>query len=388
MEVFLALVFLLVGAKLGGFVASRLKQSAVLGELLAGVLMGPYVLGIIHHGEFLKVVSDIGVVVLMFLAGLHIDESRFRRFMERGFVIAFLGATLPLLSGYILGLFLGLGWKESLFVGGVLSATSVSVTTRALSEMRRLRSDYGTAIMDASVIDDVIGMIILTILMMFLSPHSSATPYSLSLGFTAMSAFFLLSFIAGKKLIPPLLELGRHLDFRVREGLFSIVLALLLLFSFAAFSVGLSIVTGAFILGLIMPKRRIARVEHEVYAFGYGFAIPAFFVYMGSFLNPVLLIQPAAQLSVLLLFSVAALSKFSGSSLGGLLTGFGRHSSAMIGIGMIPRMEIAIVMAELGKNAGILSLETFSLLITTMMLTVFATPFLLKAYRKLAGFRG
>ena len=374
MNILLPLIFILIGAKIGGFVAEKLKQPAVLGELLTGVVIGP-VLGIISTDELISAMGKLGIVILMFLAGMHIDLERFKKLLESGSVVALCGVAVPFTLGVLLGLYMGWDLYQSLFLGGILTPTSVSITTRTLAEMKKLRTKAGVIILDAAVVDDILGILILTVLLATVKPGFNF--FNFIIVFLEIVAFFFIVIKFGKKLVPNFLKFGRYLDFRVKEGLFSLVLALIFFFSLVANSIGLSLITGAFLLGLITPRNRLGRVEHELYALGYGFLIPIFFVYAGTLID-ISVILPFLPLILLILF-VAFLSKIAGCFVGSLPYTRSIKESLIIGIGMVPRLEVAIVIAEIGRNSGFISGTNFSIITTVLALTVFITPLFLKA---------
>ncbi len=375
MDMFLSLAVILIGAKIGGLVAKKLGQPSVAGEIITGILLGPHVLGILQPTEFIRGLGEIGIILLMFLIGLHTDTEKFEKLFTEGFTIALSGVILPLVAGSCTGLLLGWGVQGSLFLGGILMATSVSITTRSLSELGKLKTRAGITILDAAVADDIIGVIAFTFLLAMMG-GGEFNFIQMIVIILEIAVFFFVVLKLSKRIIIPFLKFGEHLDFRVKEGLFSLILALILFFSFVAKSTGLSVILGSFLLGLVIPHREVRKVQHEIYAISYGFAIPIFFAYIGVLLDPWVIALSLIPVSAILLVAIA--SKVIGCSLASVPFGFNRGETLLIGFGMVPRMEVAIVMAELGKNAGIISPSGFSMIVTILVLTVLVTPVFLK----------
>ncbi len=376
MDMFLSLAIILIGAKIGGLIAKKLGQPSVVGEIIIGILLGPHVLGLLQPTEFLRGLGEIGIILLMFLIGLHTDTEKFERLFTEGFTIAMFGVIAPLILGSFVGLFLGWSLQSSIFLGGILMATSVSITTRSLSELRKLKTRAGITILDAAVADDIIGVIAFTFLLAMMGGRGFDF-FQLVLIILEIALFFFVVLKLSKRIIIPFLKFGEQLDFRVKEGLFSLILALILFFAFVAKSVGLSVILGSFLLGLVIPHREVKRVQHEIYAISYGFAIPIFFTYIGVLLDPWVIAFSLIPVSVILF--IAFISKIVGCSLGSIPFGFNRGETLLISFGMVPRMEVAIVMTELGKNAGLISPSNFSMIVTILVLTVLITPIFLKS---------
>lgn len=383
MDVLLSLAIILIAAKLGGLVAEKLRQPSVLGEIIAGILIGPYVFGLIQPTAFISGLGEIGIILLMFLIGLHTDIESFEKLFTRGFVIAVFGVITPLILGSLAGMSLGWDIQSAVFLGCILMATSVSITTRVLSDLGKIRTRAGTVILDAAVADDIIGIIAFMFIIASLGNGGFSSPHLLMV-VIGIAAFFFVTIKLSKRVIIPFLKFGEHLNFRVKEGMFSLLLALVLFFAFVAESIGLSAVIGSFLLGLVIPHRRVRNIQHEIYAISYGFAIPIFFAYVGMLLDPSVIAFSLIPVSIILL--VAFASKIAGCSLPSLFMGFSRSDSILIGFGMVPRMEVAIIIAELGKNAGIISLSDFSVVIAALLLTILIVPVFLKlivtGYRK------
>lgn len=375
MDLLLTLTVVLIAAKIGGLAAKKLGQPTVVGEIIIGIVLGPYALSILQPTELMKGLGEIGIILLMFLIGLHTDIEKFEKLFTKGFAIALLGVVVPLIMGSCAGLLLGWGLEASIFLGGILMATSVSITSRTLADLRKLKTRAGTAILDAAVADDIIGVVAFVFLLGVLGGRGFEPLRSL-LTVSGIAIFFFVVLKLSKRILIPFLKFGEHLNFRIKEGLFSLILALILFFAFVSKSVGLSAILGSFLLGLVIPHREVKRVQHEIYAISYGFAIPIFFTYVGVLLNPVVVAFSIVPVSIILF--VAIVSKIIGCSLASLPFGFNKAETLLIGFGMVPRMEVAIVMSELGRNTGLVSSSNFSMIISVLVLTILITPIFLK----------
>ena len=382
MDIFLELVLIILGAKIGGLLAEKLKQPAVIGEILTGMLLGPHVLGLIKPTIFIQGISQIGIVLLMFLVGLRVDLNEIKKLLERSSLIAFLGVVLPLIIGIFLGTSLGWGNKESLILGSILTATSVTITARTLTDMKKIKTKTGITILDAAVVDDILGVLVLILVLSSLGVQKLSI-FNFFIILIEIALFFIIPIKLSKKFIPKLIELGKYMSFRVKEGLFSLILVLVLFFSYLANFIGLSAIIGAFLVGLIIPYEKIKSIKHEFYAISYGFAVPVFFTYIGLMLNPYLIISYFPI--ILLVLIITSLTKFFGCFLGSILSKFNFYESLLIGVGMIPRLEVATIILELGRTSGLISEYHFSIIISGILLTILITPLLLKLIIKKFG---
>jgi len=374
MDIFLKLAIILLSARIGGYLATRFKLPEAFGALLGGILIGP-VLGIVQFSEEIKVLGELGIVFLLFLAGLETNFEELKRVGIPSFIIALSGVMVPLLSGYWISLLYGHSKITSLFLGGTLTATSVGLTTSILMEMRKLHTKEGTAILASAVIDDVLGIMVLAIIIAIKrSGHISLG--ELSILALEIGAYFTLSFLLGSPLIRETLKLSERLE--TPEVLTSITIALALILAHLAERVQIAAITGAYLAGLIMGRtKEVSRIESKVSTLAFSLFIPTFLVGIGINTNIASLSRVG---SFTLIYSViAVLTKILGCGGGALLTrAFTLKESLRIGIGMIPRMEVGLVIANMALLEGIFDDTAFATAVTMTLLTTLITPPLLK----------
>ncbi|MDP7282620.1 MAG: cation:proton antiporter [Candidatus Undinarchaeales archaeon] len=382
MNILLTIAIVLFFAKVGGFIAKRLGQSSDVGEIIVGMILGPGLLGIFTPTEFFHHFADIGIVLLMFLMGLEFDMKAFERFLKGGIMTGLFGAFVPFFAGIILGSSV-FGWSAttSFVFGTIMMATSVSVAMTVLEEVKKLRSESTYTIVDAAIVDDVLGVGMLTIVLGLIS---KSTPSAFTFGLLGleMIAFFAFVLLLGPRISDLVLKFGKYLDLRVKEGHLSTILIILFATTFIAHYIGLSIIIGAFLAGTIFKKAHIKKIQHEVYSMTYGLFIPIFFVFVGSFLNPAVLIE--YWYFIFLIVLVAMISKFIGSFFGAILSGLTKKSSIAVGLGMMGKCEVSLVIAVLAHNLGVFPENVYTVVVTSVVLIMILTPIIFGQYMKRA----
>ncbi|MEM3402775.1 MAG: cation:proton antiporter [Candidatus Hadarchaeales archaeon] len=384
----LYLALILIAPKVGGAIFSRLKQPAVVGEIIAGILIGPSVAGWLSSqilglplcldpsspaGKVAGMLSQIGIILLLFLAGLSVDVKEFRKAGKPASVIAATGALTAFALGFGAASLFGWGLLEAAFAGGVLMATSVGITVRTLLEINELHSKPGIAILGAAVIDDVFGIIALTILAGVATASVSVLDVAQILAL--MAAFFLCAGIAGFRLIPKIITyLGR---LRAEEVVLSGALAVTFIVSALAEKVHIAAITGAFLVGMMARKTPMgALLREKVSTVGYGFFIPIFFVLAGAEVDlPALLNVSLLAIGFL---AIAMFDKILGCGGGALLSGFSPRDSLKVGVGMMPRAEVALIMASVGLQAGAVGQALYSMTVLVVLVTSIVSPVLVK----------
>jgi Kef-type K+ transport system membrane component KefB len=367
----LPLAGILVGAKIAAQISHRLGMPAVFGELLLGLILGPSLLGWLAPNETLQLLADIGVILLMFMAGLETDTAALRQAGKASTLTAIGGVVLPLLAGLAVGEAFGLEWHHALFLGAVLTATSVSISAQTLRELGRLRSREGSTILGAAIIDDVLGVLVFALVM---SLSGEGNIYW-TLG--KMLLFFPVAWFIGDKVVPVLVRWERHLHHR--EASLALLLGLVLVYSWAAEALGsVATITGAYLLGVVVARHADeGHIVHDGTAsLGYGFFIPVFFINIGLQAQAAGLI--AAPTLTIVLVVLAVLTKIVGGGLGARLGGFSNRASFQIGVGMISRGEVALVIAGAGLANGLLTANLFSVLVVVTLATTLVTPPLLR----------
>ncbi|MEK3790915.1 cation:proton antiporter [Paenibacillus sp. FSL R7-0204] len=372
MEFILYLLLILLFTKLAGDLSVRLGQPAVLGKLLVGILLGPAVLGWVQPGGFIHYMSEIGVLLLMFIAGLETDLRQLRENWKAAFAVAVGGILLPFAGGFAIGEWFGFADYNSLFLGVILSATSVSISVQVLKEMDRLNSPEGSTILGAAVIDDILVVILLAVLMSFFGTGDNI---SLSLLIGQKLLFFAVAVIAGWLTVPRLMRWLAPL--RVTEAVMTAALVILFAYAYFAEKMGMAGIIGAFAAGIAIAQTPFKQVvESKVEPIAYTLFVPVFFVSIG--LNVSFEGLGSHILFVVVLSMFAILAKWLGGGIGARLTGFNTRSSLIIGAGMISRGEVALIIAATGLASGLLLPQYFTGVIIAVMVTTLVTPPLLK----------
>jgi Kef-type K+ transport system membrane component KefB len=387
LQLILALIIIITGAKAGGWLANRLRQPAVMGELLVGLLLGPSLFDLMgwpmlanaHEPHLLTEtvfqLAELGVVCLMFLAGLEIDPREMRRTGRVAALAGVSGVIVPLVLGGLVALPFGHRGQAAIFVGVILTATSVSISAQTLLELGKLRSREGLALLGAAVIDDVLVILLLSVFTAM--AEGGASPGMALNILLKMIAYLSVTTLLGFFLLPRLAEWVNGQP--ISQGLAALVLVTALLFAWSAEVVGgLAAITGAFIAGVGFGRSRLrGEIERDMRTITYAFLVPIFFVSIGLKTNARLLAGPDVAFALALLL-VAAISKVLGCGLGARLGGYTNQESLRVGVGMISRGEVGLIVASVGVNAGLIKTELFSVVTFIVLITTLVTPLLLR----------
>ncbi|NJD98766.1 cation:proton antiporter [Thermococcus sp. LS1] len=374
MDVFLELALILIVAKLFGYLTVRIGFPAALGQLLGGILIGPSILDIVSYDEGVKLVAELGVVMLLFLAGLETDIEEFKHVGVSAFIVAVLGVVIPFVLGYVGALAWGYSNIQALFLGGILTATSVGLTTSILMEMKKLRSRVGTTILAAAVVDDVLGIIILTVLVA-MNTKGSVYPMDVLIILGEVTLFFILGLLLGSPAIKEALRASERIN--LPETVSAFAIAIMLFFAYIAEQFQLAGITGAYLAGLLIAGSAEAReITSKTLTIGYSLFIPVFLVSIGVETDIHVLGHIGLFAGVYALLAIAG--KVVGCGIGGLLTKFKPREALQIGVGMVPRMEVALIMANIGLREEVFDRGTFSIPVSMVIITTLVTPFLLK----------
>jgi len=370
------LAAILLAAKLAGHLAHKVGQPPVLGQLVAGLLLG-LALGWIpvatiqDNDAQVNLMANLGVDLLMFLAGLETDWDQLQATGKGAFIAATLGVVAPLGFGFAVSLVFGYPWLVCLFVGVVLTATSVSITAQTLMELGSLQTIAGSTVLGAAVVDDVIGLVVFSIAIVATgTQHANLLVLAVSL-----LLFFLGSFLVGPKFVHWAMRLAERL--RGAEPGLAVALAVAFVFGFAAQNAGLAAITGAYVAGLLINQRgEQQELTEKVKVLAYGLFVPIFLVKSGmdvrvNHLGPLVGFVVAISL-------VAIVSKVVGCGLGARLAGLSIRDSLVVGVGMIARGEVGLVVASLALGAGIIPPVVFSAAVVVVLVTVLVTPPLLR----------
>lgn len=377
-ELLIALLAIFAAAKLFGELAERIGQPAVLGEMVGGIVIGVSGLHLIDaHNPVLHVLSELGVLLLLFLIGLETDVRRLLSVGSASGAVAIVGVVVPFAAGYGVGMWLGYPTNVAVFLGAALTATSVGITARVLSDLGHLKTDESQVILGAAVVDDILGLVLLTVIS-GVAAGEKLTAGGVARIFGIAFGFVILAVVIGSVLAPKIINLITRL--RVGKALFFASLMFGFGLAYLADLVGSGMIIGAFAAGLVLARTDRGRdIEHEVFDVA-QFFIPIFFVSVGAAvdlraLNP---FNPdTRQFFVIgMLLTVVAIA-------GKLISGyaaFGRPlRKLVIGVGMVPRGEVGLIFAQLGLTAGLLSGGLYSSVALMVMITTFVAPPALRA---------
>ena len=373
----LAFASALLGAKLLGELSERLGQPAVLGELLAGVLLGPSVLGLVPLTGSVLLLAEIGVILLLFEVGLETDLEELARVGGPALVVALVGMALPFLGGFFLTRAVGQPALTAIFVGAALTATSIGITARVLTELKALATREGQIILGAAIADDVLGLVVLAVVSRIAGP--GGVDMALVLSATGLAVGFLaLALVLGIPVGRWLIGIVGRANVRGVLGAASVAFALLV--ALAAKKAGSAEIVGAFATGLVLARtNRRHDISQAVKPVVDVFA-PLFFVAVGAQVN-VALVNPfvAGNRASLLLALGLTLVGFLGKFAAGFCA-WGKVRRAFIGAGMVPRGEVGLVFASLGKATGMLPEGVFVAVVLAVFATTFLAPPLMKRF--------
>ena len=367
---------ILLSTKVLGIVTKRFALPQVVGALLAGLLLGPAMLGLLQETTLMDQLAELGVIVLMFNAGLETDLSELKKAGRSAFVIALIGVLVPLAGGFALAALFNQGpdaFLQNVFIGVILTATSVSITVETLKEIGRLSTRSGNAILGAAIIDDVLGIVALTII-----TSLSGTGANVAVILLKIAVFFAVSVVMWM-LFHRLAEWWFNRYNRDKRRFVVISFAFCLLYAYVAEEFfGVADITGAYIAGLIFAKTpRVTYLQDRFETLSYTLLSPIFFASIGL---KVVLPQMSGTILLFsgLLILWAVVSKILGCGLGARLCGYSGQDSLRIGVGMISRGEVALIVANNGIAAGLMKESFFGPVVLMVIATTILTPVLLK----------
>lgn len=377
----LFVAIILLSTKIFGLLSQKVNMPQVVGALLVGVLLGPSCLNILHETDFLTKSAEIGVIFLMFLAGLDTDFDDLKATGKSSVIIAFVGVLIPLGSGFLTYYLFFHGQRpdtmiflESAFVGIVLTATSVSITVETLREMGKLKGKMGTSILGAAIIDDILGIIALTVITSFTVPGVEIMVVLLKI-----LLFFVFIAVCGFFVFRLFRKLEIVYGTKRRVAIYAVAFCLLLSYISEVYF-GVADITGAYFAGLILCNVTETKsyIASKINITSYMFFTPIFFASIG--IKTVITgMSQELILFTLALLIVAILSKIVGCGLGAKICGFSNMDSLAIGVGMISRGEVALIVAQKGEQAGLISPTLFPAIVLVVIVTTLITPILLKA---------
>src|SRR5262245_60373035 len=408
LQFLLLLVIIIFAAKAAGALSVRFGQPAVFGEILIGLILGPTVIDILHLWPFalnhdalrqtVKDFSEIGVILLMFVAGLETDLDEMKRVGRVAFWAAAGGVLLPMIGGVAAGRYFGYDLRESIFIGTVLTATSVSISAQTLMDLNQLKSKEGSTILGAAVIDDVMGIIVLSFVIAFSAigvpdGAGSSLPVMLSKSLFAgsklaeiilviilMAVFFFVSIWFGRRYFERLLEWVKKVP--ASQPLLAFCVGMAFLYAiFAQYLGQVAAITGSYIAGVLFTRTRFKReIDAGIHPLTYSILVPVFFISIGLEANGRALLRNSSNITLLVVILIVAIAgKVLGCGLLARLCRFNNLESLRVGIGMISRGEVGLIVAGVGLTSGVISQEIFSLMVIMVLVTTMITPLLLRS---------
>lgn len=372
------LALILISTKLFGLITKKVRMPQVVGALVAGVILGPAVLNVLSETEFIQKLAELGVIVLMFTAGLETDINQLKKTGKASFIIAVLGVIIPLVGGFFIASIFNKGNDvntilQNVFIGIILTATSVSITVETLKEMGKLNTMAGNAILGAAIIDDILGIIALTITTSLADPSINVI-----IVLAKIVMFFIFAGFAGYLFHWAFIKLDERYQRDLRRFvIIAFVFCLLLSFCAEEFF-GVADITGAFIAGLVISdSNRSKYLNSRFETLSYMLLSPIFFASIGIKVQLTAMTKTIFIFAILLLI-VAILSKVLGCALGAKLCKYSNREAIQIGTGMISRGEVALIVANKGIAMGLMLPEFLAPVVIVVVVTTIVTPILLK----------
>ena len=404
---FLALAIIILAARVFGAIARRIGQPRVLGELIAGVILGPTLLNLPHWMIFVHVdlhsmvkeLAELGVLFLMFIIGLEVEISELAKVGRVALLAGVLGALLPVALTVPAAMYFGFGFEASLFAGVTLAATSVSISAQVLLELGHLRSKEGNTLLATALIDDVLAILLVSITLAVIGGRGageveSAGFASLAIILLKMTAYLVIAFLLAWFVLPRVMNwLAQRPNIAQSNGTAALAIMFMLVFAWAAEALGgVATITGAFIAGVGLSRvsdHAEREIEETASHIAYAFLMPIFFISVGLETDLSTFPLSALPLAIVLVI-VAVISKVGGCGLGVKLGGFSNIEALRVGVCMISRGEVGLIIAALGLSSGILQQDDplfASLFLVILLTTVFTPIFVRMVFPKSEEFR-
>jgi Kef-type K+ transport system membrane component KefB len=384
---FILVVFIIiVAAKLGGYLSVRLGQPAVVGEVLAGLILGPSMLNLLHWpvfsdehlGETIILLAELGVLILLFIAGLNLHLSDLAKSSKTAVLAGSLGFILTLSMGYILATIFSFENQQALFIGLILAPTSIGISAQTLMELKMLRSKVGTTLLGTAAIDDILGVLGVSLFLALILGEVTSGLTGVLVILLRMILYLAVASAIGFWLLPKLAQISEKLP--ISQGLIAFTFATMLLYAWSAEVVGhLAAIIGAFLAGIFLSRSSLmVKINEKFSPIAFGVFVPIFFVNVGLSAN----VRQISLEGLYLLGGmtvVVIVSKLIGAGIGGRFGGMTNRESLQLGVGMIPRGEVVLIVATVGITEGLISAGVFSAVVVLVILTTLITPPILRA---------
>jgi Kef-type K+ transport system membrane component KefB len=387
---FTNLLILLVTARFFGEIFERYKQPAMIGEIIAGIMLGPSLLNIIHRTEDIKVISELGIFLLVIIAGLEINiDDILKSLKGRNIIISILAFSIPFASGITVGYLFGQDIMTNVFIGLCVAITALPVSIRILMDLGKINSEVGQKIISVAIFDDVLALSILGVLLTIKDTDMSVSAIANASALSLLKLFIFIALLsAAYLLIRKITRKGNYIEesldnvvsfLKGKEPLFAIFFAFVLLFSTFTESLGLHFIVGAFFASMLISESLIGKdnlktIEKTTSNIAMGFLAPIFFAGIGLEFN----ISSINSIGLLVaVVAVSYISKILGGYFGGTFAGLSRRVSLTLGIGLNARGIMELVIANIAYKAELISTEIFSILVIMGILTTLTTPVML-----------
>lgn len=389
LQFLIILAVIITASKLGGYLSMRLGQPAVAGEVLAGLILGPTAINFLHWDVFTDIhleetftyMAELGVLLLLFIAGLELHISDLQKSGRAAVIAGILGFLAPLGLGYLAAILLGFEPQQGLFIGLLLAPTSVSISAQTLMELGALRSRVGASLLGAAVIDDTLVVLGISF---FLAVFGGSGAQDLSAGsgilllVGRMILYLAIAIFVGIKILPRLARFTERLP--ISQGVIAFAFTVMVFYAWTAEYFGhLATIIGAFLAGLFFARTPLKpKIEQGFSAIAYGVFVPIFFVDVGLQAN-FRTLNRESLIFLGILLTTAVLSKIIGSGLGGLLGKLSARESLQLGFSMVPRGEVVLIVATVGITEGFISQTELSVAVGMVVLTTLITPPVLRS---------
>jgi Kef-type K+ transport system membrane component KefB len=384
LQLIIAIVIIITAAKIGGCLSYRLRQPAVAGEVLAGLILGPSVLNFLkwpmftnqHLGESITHLAELGILLLMFIAGLDLHLSDLAKSSKVSALAGILGFVLTLGMGFVLATVLSFAPHQALFLGLLLAPTSIGISAQTLMELKMLRSRVGVSLLGAAVVDDTLAVLGISLFLALLGGGSTGLASGILI-LLKMLLYLAIASALGLRLVPKLCRFADKLP--VSQGLIAFTFITVLLYAWAAEVLGgMAGILGAFMAGLFLARSPYKkRIKDGFLPLAYAVFVPIFFINVGLSADIRQLASGGLGLLVAMCI-VVILSKVLGAGLAGRLGGLKGQEALRLGVGMIPRGEVTLIVATVGIIEGLIGVDVFSAAVGTVIATTLLTPPLLR----------
>ena len=385
MQFIIAIIIIIFAAKAAGYLSYKLGQPAVMGEVLAGLLLGPSLLNFLnwpiftdtHLNVTISHLAEVGVLLLVFLAGLELYLPELIKAGKGAVVTGSLGFALTFGLGFVLALFFAFETKQALFLGLMLAPTSIGISAQTLIELKVLRGKVGATLLGAAAIDDILGVLGVSIFLSFFVRGAIGEIIGVLMILLMMTIYLIIASACGYWVLPKLAEIIERIP--ISQGLIAFTFIIVLFYSWSAEVFGhMAAIIGAFLAGLFLSRSsQKDKIERGIAAIAYGIFVPIFFVNVGLTSN-IRLISSSGLWLLAGMLVVVIISKLIGAGIGGRIGGMTNRESLQLGFGMIPRGEVVLIIATVGILDGVIDADLYATVVVLVILTILLIPPILR----------